>query len=133
MIFTGIFNIILLLCRYDISFFLMRNIVFLQFLCQINLPVPVINQSSLHANLLLLRKIKRYLGKPILATDPNFNISSGFWADNYRRWHGSVGRAHRSHHGARSRARAMRDEARRKRSKQQVQTPPRAAVCRLRT
>jgi len=33
------------------------------------------------------KKIKRYFGKPILATDPNFSISSGFLAENYRRRH----------------------------------------------
>jgi hypothetical protein len=34
--------------------------------------------------------LKRYFGKPILATDPNFNISSGFLAENFRRWHSST-------------------------------------------
>ena len=29
----------------------------------------------------MLKKIKRYFGKPILATDPNFSISSGFLAE----------------------------------------------------
>jgi hypothetical protein len=29
------------------------------------------------------KKIKRYFGKPILATDPNFSISSGFLAENF--------------------------------------------------
>ena len=38
----------------------------------------------------IVKKIKRYLGKPILATDPNFSISSGFFAENFRRWHSST-------------------------------------------
>ena len=38
----------------------------------------------------MLKKIKRYLGKPILATNPDFNISSGFLAENFRRWHSST-------------------------------------------
>ncbi|MBR0267669.1 MAG: hypothetical protein IJQ71_09620 [Clostridia bacterium] len=35
-------------------------------------------------------RISRYFGKPILATDPNFIISSGFLAENFRRWHSST-------------------------------------------
>ena len=33
---------------------------------------------------------KRYFGKPILATDLNFNISYGFLAENFCRWHSST-------------------------------------------
>jgi hypothetical protein len=36
------------------------------------------------------KKIKKYFSKPILATDPNFNISTGFLAENFRRWHSST-------------------------------------------
>jgi hypothetical protein len=37
-----------------------------------------------------LDNVGRYFGKPILATDPNFSIFSGFLAENFRRWHSST-------------------------------------------
>jgi len=38
----------------------------------------------------MVQNFKRYFGKPILATDPNFSIFSGFLAENFRRWHSST-------------------------------------------
>jgi hypothetical protein len=43
------------------------------------------------------KKIKRYFGKTILATDPDFNISSGSLAENFRRWHSSVDEGQKSY------------------------------------
>ena len=42
-----------------------------------------------------LDNVGRYFGKPILATDPNFSISSGFLAENFRRWHLSTEKCQR--------------------------------------